>query len=464
MPVGYRDRLAAATAQVRPEVLVVASVALGAWLLGHVDGTIASVAIPLWLVAGLALGVMRPDVGLAITILVVPFKGDALGLGPAELLRVVPVLGAGARVVVDRLNGHPRTGAPSGWAVALVAAGMGMHLLSGFTAAVRSPHPEAAFLEALPWLLGAPIALLAAWLVSAHVPEERLILDITFIATAFACVIAVVAWAGLPLVDALVYPPDVSGRLAAFGFPTPTAMGLAIALPLAVGAAGRRHVGAGLAVLLLGFGTIVLTGSRGPLVALGLAAATAAAVARRLSLRWIALGVLLVIIAVVTLFLTRYRGESLDEILGSMTGAASADALRVSSWIAAIEIALRDPLVGGGWRPLARYTDVELRGIADSHNMILAAFASGGLPLGLAFAGFIGYATRRLWAARRHLSPFTVAAAVTLLIAGLWDIPQLRSYGAVMGGVALGLASRRQPPMTDPSPGRGRRRRGRPSP
>jgi hypothetical protein len=34
-------------------------------------------------------------------------------------------------------------------------------------------------------------------------------------------------------------------------------------------------------------------------------------------------------------------------------------------------------------------------------------------------------------------------AATVLLVCGLWDMPQLRAFGSLVGGIALGLVSRR---------------------
>jgi hypothetical protein len=39
------------------------------------------------------------------------------------------------------------------------------------------------------------------------------------------------------------------------------------------------------------------------------------------------------------------------------------------------------------------------------------------------------------------LAPYLIAAAVTCLVCGFWDMPQIRSYAAVMGGIALGMAA-----------------------
>jgi O-antigen ligase len=119
------------------------------------------------------------------------------------------------------------------------------------------------------------------------------------------------------------------------------------------------------------------------------------------------------------------------------------DAYRVQSWRAALEITLSDPLTGGGWGSLSRLPEFSAVGIAASHNLILNSFADGGVPLGLTFGGVVLYSVVKMWSNRRWIAPSAIAGATALLFIGLWDIPNLRSYGAVMGGLALGLVARK---------------------
>jgi hypothetical protein len=48
-----------------------------------------------------------------------------------------------------------------------------------------------------------------------------------------------------------------------------------------------------------------------------------------------------------------------------------------------------------------------------------------------------------VWRLRDRLSPAWIAAAVALLVCGIWDMPHLRTFGAAFGGLALGLVSRK---------------------
>ncbi len=76
-----------------------------------------------------------------------------------------------------------------------------------------------------------------------------------------------------------------------------------------------------------------------------------------------------------------------------------------------------------------------------SHNVLLDAFASGGLPLGIANAVVILWSAWMTWVRRHTMAVWLIASVVTFLVCGLWDIPQVRSYAAVMGGLVLGMAA-----------------------
>ncbi len=427
--------------------VALAAAALAGWFAGHYPGTPSDLGIPVWVATGLALGMLQPRMGLIVTILVVPYTGGAVDPPPSELLRVIPLLGAGVRIAVDRLRATRTNGAPGGGMVGLTLIAAGLFILTAFTAYIDSPNAERLVLAALPWLLGAPIAFLAAWLVASHevhLPDGSVV-DAVLASTIVACLIALAGWWGASWTDPFLFTVSVSGRLAAFGYAPPTGMAIAFALPIAVAAARRRHVVASAAMLALGLIVIVLTGSRGPLLALGIGTLAGVAASRRLRPASFAAGAVFAAVAAVALVATRYPGYSIDQILTSVMAPDSEDALRVQTWRAALEIAAANPIFGGGWQSLARNPEVSVRGIADSHNMILAAFADGGIPLGLAFGGVVLFSVRMIWANRRIIPAYAMASAVTLLAAGLWDIPNLRSYGAVLGGLALGVVARNLP-------------------
>ena len=77
-----------------------AAVAATCWLLAHVPA-LAPVAIPAWVIMGLALGFLVPWLGLLLTIAIVPFLGGAIDPTHGEVLRVIPIYGAAARVLLD---------------------------------------------------------------------------------------------------------------------------------------------------------------------------------------------------------------------------------------------------------------------------------------------------------------------------------------------------------------------------
>jgi hypothetical protein len=441
--------------------IALAAVAWLSWFLGHFAGPIADVAIPSWVVTGIALGLLRPRFAVVVTILVVPYIGGATDPANAELLRVIPILGAALRVAADRLRGTRRLGEPRGEMVALAFVAAILFLVTPFTAPVPSIYAEQYAIAGLTWLLAAPVAFLATWVAAADSGElsDGPITDAVLISTVVACLFALDAWWGAPWTASFAFPVDVTGRLAALGYPTPTGIGVAIALPFAVAAASRRHLLAGIGVLAIGLTTVILTGSRGPLIAIGLGALLALGAARRLNARTVLAGAGIAVVAVAALIAVKY-GTTAQQILDGFAAVNVGDSYRVQSWRAAIEISFSDPLTGGGWRSLSRVPEFGNVGIAASHNLLLNGFADGGLPLGLSFGGVVFYSVVVMWSNRRRIAPYAIAAATTLLVTGLWDIPNLRSYGAVMGGLALGLVARNvSDPATQREPrGAGQRR------
>jgi len=417
------------------------------WFGGHLDQPISDVAIPLWVVSGIALGLVSPLLGLGLTILVVPYLGGAADPAGAELLRVIPILGASVRVGVDRLRGERTFAAPRGEMTAVAFVAAGLSILTVFTAYLDRPNAEELVLGAMPWLLGAPVAFLATWITAGHINESShaLIADVVLVATVLACLFALAAWAGVPWTASFAYPTEVSGRLAAFGYPTPTGIGVAIALPFAAAAARRRHILVAIVIMALGLTTVVLTGSRGPLIALGVGALVALAVSGRLGVRTILAGVGIAAVVSAALVAVKY-GTTLDQIRSAVADVSAGDAQRIQSWRDAIAVALQDPLTGGGWHSLSQAQEAGALGIGASHNLVLANFADGGIPLGLTFTAVLVYSVMTMWRQRRSIAPYAMAAATTLLVAGLWDVPNLRSYGAIMGGLALGIVAR---PVSD---------------
>ena len=440
-----------ATARISSWAIALAGIALLSWFLGHL-ATISDVAIPLWVVSGLTLGLLEPRVGLLVAILVVPYTGGNADPPQAELLRVIPILGAATRIFWGRLRGLRGDLAPRGEVLGLGVILIGLYVLTAFTAFLSDPNAEQLVLAALPWLIGGPIAFVAAWLVGSH--DGRLtdapILDAVLVSTVLACLVAFAAWMGMPWADPFTFPADFYGRLSAFGYPTPTGMAVAIALPIAVLAAHRHHILVAAAVLALGLATVAATGSRGALLAMTVGAFVAAAASGRLTARVVVVGAVIAIVGAAGVLAARY-GTAPDALSGAITQMISTDTLRLQSWSAAILIAVGNPLLGGGWNSLSRFTEFDLGGQGAAHNMILASFADGGLPLGLAFGGLLVYTIRSMWIHRRSMAPYAMAAATTLLVAGLWDIPNLRSYAAVMGGLALGMAARRWGAALEPS-------------
>jgi O-Antigen ligase len=421
------------------------------WLLGHIPA-IASLAIPVWIIAGLALGLLQPWFGLLLTIAVVPFLGGAIDQQYGEVLRVVPIFGSAARVLLDRfvlgqsVGGVRRLG-PPWWVVAAAIAAMALY---GWTAVTGyfAVGQNAAFLDyGLHWVAGGPMALMAAWIAASHLVagRDRMLTNVVLGTTVVACGVALLAWVGVPGVDLITFPASVTigtltARLAALGYPTPTAMGVAIALPFALAAALRYTRWLAFGVIGLGLVTLLFTGSRGPLIALGVGSVLAVLATGRLERRvWIP-GLAIGAITAVCLVAIRY-GTSFDSIVQSLNSNAGGDLARVDTWVAAVTITIGSPIVGGGWRSLERFSNFGQLQVAYAHDFLLHGFAEGGLPLGITNAAVVLYSAWQVWRRRHTMAPYLIAAVVVFLVCGFWDIPQVRSYAAVMGGIALGMAA-----------------------
>jgi hypothetical protein len=423
-----------------------ASIAFTCWLLAHVPA-LAPVAIPAWVIIGLAVGFLVPWLGLLLTIAIVPFLGGAIDPLNGEVLRVIPVYGAAARVLLDRFVLWPRMGRPGlagppWWAVAAAVAALGLYAFTAQTGSAAIGGDPAYLDSALHWLAGGPMAMMAAWIAAAHLVAGRdgMLTKVVLGTTVVACTLALVAWAGAPGMDLIAFPGIVNGRLAALGYPTPTAMGVAISLPFAVAAAFRYSRWLGFGVIALALVVLILTWSRGPLIALGVGAVLAVLATGRIDRRLALVGAGAGAVALVGLVAVRY-GTSLDAILAAINGSMGSDVDRVNTWIAAIAIAFSSPLVGGGWHSLERVGDFATRNVAYSHNILLHGFAEGGIPLGITNATVILFSAWKVGLGRHTMAPYLIAAAVTCLVCGFWDMPQVRSYAAVMGGIALGMAA-----------------------
>jgi len=416
------------------------------WLLGHAPA-LSWWAMPAWVVTGLALGILRPWYGLLLTIAVVPFFGGAIDQLSGEFLRVVPIYGAAVRVLLDRFVilpsfGRPSRHEPPWWVVAAAMAAAGLYAFTTLTAFFATGRDPLYLEGSFRWVLGGSMAMMAAWVAASHLVagRDRTLTDVVLGSTIVACVVALAAWVGLPGVDLVTFPGIVNGRLGALGYPTPTAMGLATVLPLAVAAAWRRERWLAFAVIGLVLVTMVLTWSRGPLIAVGVGAVAVVLASGRLDRRLAVAGASVGAVALVGLVAVRY-GTNLGAILATITGSAAGDTNRVNTWIAAVSITVGSPLVGGGWHSLERFGDFAQHNITYAHNVLLHGFAEGGLPLGITNATVILYSAWVTWRRRHTMAPYLIAAVVTFLVCGFWDIPQVRSYAAVMGGIVLGMAA-----------------------
>jgi hypothetical protein len=417
------------------------------WFLGHFP-VFAVLALPAWVVLGIAVGLVRPWYGVLLTVVVLPFLGGPIDQPFGEILRVVPLYGAAVRVLVDRFIVDPSLGRqgrrePPWWVVAAAIAAAGLYALTVLTGFLDSNRDGTVLHMGVGWVTGGPVAMMAAWIAASHVVagRDRTLTFVVLVTTVVACVAALAVWVGLPGVDLFTFPARVEGnRLGALGYPTPTAMGLATVLPLAVVAAWRIRRWLVVPVIALVLVTMILTVSRGPVIAVAVGAAAAVLASGRLSRRVAIAGTVVGVMAIGAVVVARY-GTDPGGIIPAILNGSGEDVDRINTWIAALAIAAANPLFGGGWYALIRYGDFASRRIANSHNVLLDALAQGGLPLGITNAIVILWSAWMVWARRHTMAVWLVAAVVTWLVCGFWDIPQVRAYAAVMGGIVLGAAA-----------------------
>ena len=439
------------TAQVSgvPLSWLLAIIATSLWVGAHLLGPYSYIAGIGYVTFGILLGLANPGLGAALAIALVPFYGGEMSQGLGELVRTAPILGSAARLLYERFkswgNGSA-SWAPDGRVVGAAALVMLLYPLTRITGNGTSWAPDSTLLDDTLFLVGAPVAMYATWITISHLPRPIInrVLGMLPFALAAALIVAVGTWAGITLLDPFAFKGIVYGRLAALGYPTPTGMGIAIALPLAVGALWGRSNRAATLLALLGVVTIILTESRGPLLALLAASAVVALLSSGIPRRYIVGGALVAVGAVSVLLLVRYP-DLLQKLSNGRLPKLRGDELRITSWLAGVQIAIEHPITGGGWMSVRGWNGGELggKGVNLSHNIVLQGLADGGLILGGAVLTVLVSSLRGAWARRRSIPAYWIGAAVALLVCGLWDMPHLRAYGAVMGGLALGLVARK---------------------
>ena len=452
---GQRD---ASINTARLMVLVpLAVVSLSCWALAHVPTQVAPFLGFIGAITGIAAGIISPTTGVALAIAIVPFRGaaDTVTFGFTEFFRGAPLWGAAVRLVWDRVIAARRGESlpvPSRIITAAAIFGALIAPLQRITATTLGTFPAQGTLADMFGIAGGQSLFFAAWLVAAHLPRNA-ITRLTKVAAVTISVALVLSFAGWILsltklfevspIEFLTFKAKVVGRLGSLGYPTPTAMGLAISMPLIAGVAFRYSRVAGAALIGAATLAIILTESRGPMIALGVMA-----IVMIPSIKLLRGPRLLALFGVMgasgfALFFNRYGGRLQELFAGSIPNIES-DLQRITSWRAGIETALAHPLTGGGWFSLRLWNDGELgrANVNLSHNIILQGLSDGGFPLGIAAATIV--LGSLFWAVKHWRSvplPWRLAA-VAVLVCGLWDMPQLRAFGALFAGFSLGLVAR----------------------
>ncbi|MFZ9385964.1 MAG: O-antigen ligase family protein [Candidatus Limnocylindrus sp.] len=448
-PLFPADERAQTTISGVPASWIVAVVAGGLWVAAHLLAPASLALTVAYVGCGLALGLINPTLAAMFVVALVPFQGGGTSQGLGELSRSAPILGAALRLLWNRFSVRGDQASP--WQpsrILLAAAVLAMLLypLTRITANGAEWAPESRLVDDLLFMFGAPAAAYASWIVFSHLSQAEIgrILRMLPISLAAALGVAVAAWMGITLADPFAFEGIVYGRLGALGYPTPTAMGVAISLPVAGAALWERSRRSAVLLIAIGVVVIVLTQSRGPLLALILGAGAVALIRRQIPRRYVIGGAAVALSALTILLLVRYP-DLIRKLSNGRLPSLRGDELRIISWIASFQIALANPLTGGGWMSVRGWNDSELgsRNVNLSHNMVLQGLADGGVPLGVALATVVLGSLRSAWRQRRRIPASWLCAALVVLVCGLWDMPQLRAYAAVMAGAALGLVARR---------------------
>lgn len=439
------------------------TIVVGAWVVGRVDPAAASLFSAIYIVSGLLLGLVSPMAGGVLVIALIPYRGasEAIPFGTAEFMRATPIWGGVARLLWDRWG--PRrdvraNGGAQNPPTLLVVAALAAILLAPLqrlTATALGTFTAANQNVDMLGILGTQSLLYGAWIYASHLRREQVTTLLKALAASLtlAMVVAILAWQEFTPVSLFAFDGRVFGRLASLGYPTPTAMGVAIALPLAAGALWSWSRRAAVALFAFGALIIILTESRGPLLALGAAIALLLISVRGVKVRTaLALGAVS-IAALVALVVNRY-GSDFNQLLKGRLPNIESDVDRITSWVAGVQTALQYPLTGGGWFSVRFWNEGQLgaNNVNLSHNLILQGLADGGFPLGAAIATVVIGSVVLMIRNRRYIPLPWRMAVVALLVCGLWDMPQLRAFGALLGGISLGLVARAAPSREPGSP------------
>lgn len=436
------------------DALLVASAIL-TWLGSHVFLQAAGLLGTCYLVVAIIIGLRNETLGLCLAIITVPFTGTLLVMGNGdfgvlEFMRSAPIWGALIRTVTRflRPGWSQKNFAEMRLRVFITGAALVAIFLAPLTR-ITAQHlyalDQTGLLTDMLGILGTQSIFWATWILAANSKDGAVthITTAVTVSTIIAVLLSLLAWVGIINNLTILFPPEVFGRLSTLGFPTPTGMGLAIALPVAIAALYKVHRPSAFLLTSAGVASITLTQSRGAFIAFSLALVIYILASKTFPRKLLIAATVTLAIASVGLLLIRY-GDELNQILAGQLPDFLGDRYRVESWIAAFPIALSSPLTGGGWASIAHFNDgyFDARGIGFSHNMILQALSDGGFPLGAAVgAGLIG-STLLIWKQRKVIHPAWIAAAIAIMVSVFWDLPQIRAYASLYGGLALGMASR----------------------
>jgi hypothetical protein len=435
-------------------LLVLSALIAGSWIGAHLPFASAGILGVTFIACSLVIGVLSPVAGLIVAVVLVPFLGPQVAgfpeaIGAREFARSAPIWGGVVRIVFERIRHGRNSEQPN--RIFLISA-LACILLGPMTRIQSQMYPEfqagpIRVLSDMLGIFGTQSAMWGAWILASHLPRRAMDqVQIAFCAVLpVALAVALAAFVGIDLVRPFSYSGTIEGRLASLTYPTYAGMGIAIALPLAGAVAWKLSHSLTLALVATSILTVFLTSSRGPLIAMICSGVVVALSLKRAPRRLIVAGSATGTLALIGIAVQRYGHQVFDWLNGrTVDFVGASDSTRIASWIASFQIAIKHPLGGAGWFGLKFWDPIFAKNnVAESHNLILHALASGGVPYGLATAVGILGSSATAWRNRASIPVEWVAAAVALIVCGLWDMPQIRALSALYGGIALGFVARR---------------------
>ena len=217
-----RDDRHAGTLRVDPaQVLLV--MAVGYWIAAHLLVDFGGILTTLYALTALALGWAHPLAGAIVAIALVPFTGGAIPNDVGEIVRGIPIWGAAARLLLQRLRHGASPEAPGRLPTAAALVAVALYPVTVVTAQMLGHLADGDLPMQLAQITGGGALMYAAWIVFSHIDRAALdrvvgVLPIT-LGIALACALGYLDWR--KQVDWRSTTPSLVGWLDSFRATTP---------------------------------------------------------------------------------------------------------------------------------------------------------------------------------------------------------------------------------------------------